>query len=470
MDSKLENQLTSILIDLNRIDGVESSLISDSNGNVICHSMSRGTNTSLFGPMAHVITSSSKRLLSSANQGEIERVLVESSNGKALFLHLGNVHFILLMEVSANVGFVMVSAKRAALNIIELTKDVMFEEPIAETVEEPVKEIEAPEEVVEEIKEPVEELIEIPEEIVIEESDKVVADADLEPNEIKEVFAKITETEDINEAFEKVVGSEKLDEIRESPEFKSLDDEEAKEKLTEMLETELEEETIAKPEIEVETEEIIPQIDEEAIDAEKPVEDIEVQEEISEENKAETIVKEEPEPPEVFEEPEARVPVIKPPISFPKLPDDVQIPEDPEERANLVLDIYESIFLAMSIGASKIMGVSPARGLIKKFLPLEDCKSLLKDVDVKSNSAINFDKIRENSESIPIEEREKTLINDFSKIIDIITENYGKVMGYGAFRGIVRAEFKVINNSYGRTMDELGIKENINPELAELFN
>ncbi len=36
--------------------------------------------------MANVITSSSKRLISSSNQGKIQRVLVESENGKALFL------------------------------------------------------------------------------------------------------------------------------------------------------------------------------------------------------------------------------------------------------------------------------------------------------------------------------------------------------------------------------------------------
>ncbi len=416
MDSSTENQLMSILIDLNRIDGVESGLISDSNGNVICHSMSRGTDTSLFGPMAYVITSSSKRLLSSADQGEIERVLVESKEGKALFLHLGNVHFILLMEVSANVGLVMVSAKRAAQNIMELTKNMVFTETVEEEVSTEKSEI-----------------------------DKLIESSDLEPAEIEEVVERIAETEDISEAFEKVVGTEKLDEIIESQEFKSLDSEEAKEKLTEILEIKSEDE------ISAENEEITPSIveDELEIEAEMSDEELEVPEEV--------------------EEPGSNIPVIRPPISFPKLPENVQIPESPEEKANLILDVYESIFLAMSIGASKIMGVSPARGLIKRFLPLEDCKTILKDVDVKSNSAIDFDKIRENVEDIPLDEREKTLIIDFSKIIEIITENYGKVMGYGAFRGIVRAEFKVINNSYGKTMDELGIKDKIHPELNDLF-
>ena len=439
MDSNTENQLIRILVNLNRIDGVESGLIADNNGNVICHSMSRGADTSLFGSMAHVITGSSERLLSSANQGEIERVLVESERGKALFLHLGNVHFILLMEVSANVGFVMVSAKRAALNIIELTKDIIFEEPVDEVP-------------VETVAESVEE---VTEKVSVEES-HIPTEIDLEPEKVGEVVEKITETEDIKDTFEKVVGSEKLDEIMESPEFKSLDDEEAKEKLEEILEIEPEKEISAEGEIKAESKEISSPIEEEVkpeIEVEKPLEEPEIEVEIVEEVK----------------EPETRIPVIKPPISFPKLPEGVQIPEDPEGRANLVLDIYESIFLAMSIGASKIMGVSPARGLIKRFLPLKDCKTLLKDVDVKSNSSIDFDKIRENSKDIPLDEREKTLIEDFSKIIDIITENYGKVMGYGAFRGIVRNEFKVINNSYGKTMEELEIKEKIHPELVDLF-
>ncbi len=163
------------------------------------------------------------------------------------------------------------------------------------------------------------------------------------------------------------------------------------------------------------------------------------------------------------------IPIIKPPITFPKLPKDVKIPESSENRAELILDIYNAIFMAMSIGASKIMGVAPARGLTKKFLPIEQCKKLLDGVDVKNNSTIDFDKIKENALKIPVEEREKVFISDFTKIITVITENYGKVMGYNAFRGMVRPEFKVITESYGNAMDELGIKDNMHPELISLF-
>ncbi|HEX3013924.1 MAG TPA: roadblock/LC7 domain-containing protein, partial [Methanobacterium sp.] len=130
MDSNIENQLIRILSNLDKVEGIDGSLISDNNGNVLCHTMSKRTDTSLFGPMAHVIMSSSKRLLNSADGGEIQRVLVESYGGKTLFLHLENTYFIVLMEISANVGLVMVSAKRAAREIIKLTKDIVWEVPV----------------------------------------------------------------------------------------------------------------------------------------------------------------------------------------------------------------------------------------------------------------------------------------------------------------------------------------------------
>jgi hypothetical protein len=123
----------------------------------------------------------------------------------------------------------------------------------------------------------------------------------------------------------------------------------------------------------------------------------------------------------------------------------------------------------MAIGASKIMGVSPARGLTKQFLPSSECKQLLEGVDVKSNAVIDFDALRKNAEKIVIEDREEVFLKDFSQIITVITDNYGKVMGYDAFRGMVRSEFRAINDSFGEAMDELGIKEKMHPELQKLL-
>jgi Uncharacterized distant relative of homeotic protein bithoraxoid len=479
MDFDIESQLMRTLNNLDKVEGIDGSLIADSNGNVVCHTMSGGTDTSLFGPMAHVIMNSSKRLLDSSASGEIQRVLVESYDGKALFLHLENTYFIVLMEISANVGLVMVSAKRAAKDIIRLTRDIIWEDPVEEEVI-----VDTTEEI------PVISAPEFSESVKTETIENESSLDDVEPVEIieaeelnAETLNKLIETDDLKEAFANVIGTEKLEEILQSEEFNALDINEAKERLSKILEVETEELTgvpteLENPELSEESETPAGEIDiSPEIEVEHNVEEAEYSHEVEpkaeeadpsdevehpEENLEEEILEE-------IEEPKSSIPVIKPPIAFPKLPENVEIPSGDKEKSDLILDIYESIFLAMSIGASKIMGVSPARGIIRRFLPLDECKLLLDGVDVKSNSVVDFDKIRENVENISLAERENVLVTDFSKIISIITENYGKVMGYGAFRGIVRNEFKTINNSYGKAMNDLGIKDKIHPELMDLF-
>ncbi len=399
MDSGILKQLNDLLIDLNRNDGIESCLITDLYGNVISSSTSR--DSSLFGHMANVITASSKKMLNSTNQGGIERVLLESKDGKALFLSLGDLNLVLILDVTANVGFVMVSAKRAALKIEELSRDIILEKQLQKEAE-------------------------------IEDT---LEKSELEQDKMFEVIQEITGTEEVLDAFDEVVGIEKLEEMMDSSEFKSLDMDDAKDKLSKILENNKE------------------HLGMDGLDVNGEIINPEEESEIRADENSETMV-----------------PIIKPPISFPMLPDVVQIPESPEERSNLVLDIYEAIFLAMSIGASKIMGVSPARGLINRFLPYDDCEILLKDVEIKNNSVVDFDKIRENAEDILLDKREDSLKSNLNKIINVITENFGKVMGYEAFRGIVRAEFNVIHDSYAKPMDALGIKDHMHPELVELFN
>lgn len=396
-DNNLKVELERIVNDLGKVDGVEGGLIVDCNGDILSQRILQDIDISLFGPMANVITSSSKRLISSSNQGKIQRVLVESENGKALFLDLGKVHFIVLMKNHANVGLIMVSSKRAAEKIIELTKDL---EIVLETDEIPVK----PKKIISKTlkEEPLEIAKDVfePEKIKVE-ADKVEITEDPIPDSNTELI--ITEPS-IPEPEELEAKLESLEVVEQEPiETGGISDEPIKEKL------------------------------------------------------------------EVPVKAEKSIPVIKPPIAFPEIKKVVEIPESIEERSDLILDIYESIFRAMSIGASKIMGVAPARGLTQKFLPYEECKILLDGVKVKSNSTIDFKRIRENVVSIPLEERESIFTKDFTKIIEVITENYGKVMGYGAFRGMVRPEFRIITDSYGPVMHELGITEKIHPEMADLL-
>jgi predicted regulator of Ras-like GTPase activity (Roadblock/LC7/MglB family) len=393
-DNKLKVELERIVNDLGKVEGVEGALIVDNNEEVLSQHILQDVDISLFGPMAHVITSSSKRLLSASNQGNIQRVLVESENGKAFFLDLGNVHFVVLMKNRANVGLIMVSSKRAAEKIKKLTKDLKVVVKPEEKIQEPLK---VKNVLVDE--EPVELSTDT------KESQKIEIDEFNEPKSISEV------------------NNEPLISVNE---------------IVENSEAELE---VSEAKVEIEP-----------VKVGNSTETFRVKEELKTQIKT-----------------GKTIPVIKPPIAFPEIKKVIGMPDNIEERADLILDIYEAIFRAMSIGASKIMGVAPARGLTQKFLPLEHCKKLLDGVNVKSNSTIDFNKIRENANKIPLEERESQFTEDFTKIIDVVTENYGKVMGYGAFRGMVRPEFKIIADSYGPIMQKLGITDKMHPEMVELF-
>ena len=452
MESELKIRLDRIVNDLAKTEGIDGSLIVDGNGEVLSHHLLHDVDIELFGPMANVITGSSKRLTNFSNQGEIERILVESKKGKALFLHLGNVHFIVLMKNKANVGMIMISSKRASEEIIDLTKDltpIQLEEQIIkdEEIIEAAEKAESKETATEKVKE---EPVKVP-----VQEEKVPVSVEEETSEpVKDIQPKEKEPEpvaDTAESFEEIPEPVKAAEKAASAPITKEIGSDVKKSAADEIKIQVEE--IKEPDISKTVEEAESAADSEIIQQEKPVEEISSSEVA-----------------EVEEEKPGAIPVIKPPIAFPKLKKITEIPEDQSERADLLLKVYESIFLAMSIGASKIMGVAPARGLTRKFLPVEECKTLLDGVDVKNNSAIDFVKIKENADKIPLSDREKLFKESFGKIITIITENYGKVMGYSAFRAMIRPEFKIINESYGPLLDELGIKEQLHPELQDFFN
>jgi predicted regulator of Ras-like GTPase activity (Roadblock/LC7/MglB family) len=387
IDHNLKIQLEKATQELNHTPDVEGSLIVASNGGILHHHLRADVDINLFGPMSQVISSSSRRLLNSSNQGTMKRVLVESSGGKALFLSLDNVYLIILMQSLANLGLVMVTAKRAADKITKLTHDL---------------ELTTPE--------------------ILSKEEFLESEKSLETEEIIEsVKPKMT----VGDAKVKVVEKD----VKE----------------TSLTELEPEISTDVKSELK---KEVPPIKEDQSTSVEKELEQVETESGVS----------------------ESVIPTFKPPISFPKLPYKVVVSDDLEERSKLILEIYEAIFLAMTLGAAKIMGTAPARGLTKRFLPIEECQRLLNGVDLKSNATINFSQIRKNAEKISLAEREETLISDFSQIISIITENYGKVMGYEAFRAMVRPEFQAITQSYGEAINKLGIKTKIHPEISSLVS
>jgi len=392
IDRNMKIQLEKATQEINQIPDIEGNLIVASNGEILHHQLRADVDINLFGPMSQVISSSSSRLLDSSDQGDIKRVLLESSGGKALFLTLNNVYLIILMQTLANLGLVMVTARRAADKIKEITYDLELTTP-----ETSIKE-------------------------VLENEHLETEGTELKPNiTVEDANVKLIE--------------KNVEAIKEVP------------KVGETALIKLESELSAEAKNEL-LEDVPSSIKDQNITTEKELTIIETETEIE----------------------KLDIPTVKPPISFPKLPEKIIVPDDIDKRSKLILEIYEAIFLAMALGAAKIMGTAPARGLTKRFLPFEECELLLNGVDLKSNATIDFSQIRKNAEKISVTEREKTFISSFNRMIEIITENYGKVMGYDAFRAMVRPEFKAISQSYGEAMDKLGIKNKLHPEIASLVS
>lgn len=492
-ETRLKMQLEKATVDLDKTSDVEGILIVASDGRILHHNLRVDVDINLFGPMSQVISNSSLRLLNSAGQGEMERVLVESLRGKTLFLGLENVHLIILMQDSANVGMVLVNAKRASQKIQEVTHDLELEVPEEIPISE---ETPKPEEILaKEAPEPEQALTEEAQAPEVPSEGVAIEDASIKPVEIKESSSETIITE--KTPIEATVTDESIEIIENTPEVELS------------AEPTSEEETVEKPVLETTekiTAESLADVSEPAVTEESPIKidanietdtktkietgtatDIKTEIETEIESEAETGEIAEPVQIENLEEEDLKletelesseggkeevkpsIPTVKPPISFPSLPEHVEIPDDPEKRSDLILNIYESIFLAMSMGAAKIMGVAPARGLTKKFLPFEKCKRLLENVDLKSNATIDFAQIKENAAEIPLPERNEIFIQDFNRMIEVITENYGRVMGYEAFRAMVRPEFLEIKKSYGEAMDKLNIKKSMHPEIAQLF-
>lgn len=412
-DLEIEEGLETVLKELDQTKGVEGAIIVNSVGEILKHTLKSSGDLSLFGPMAQVIHSSSQRLLGSAGLGKMEKVLLESKKGKSLFLQLKKVHLIILIEKNANLGMVIMAAHRVSPRIMEITRDMEVDESSLPEMTSAGPVLESMEESIpkeDSLEKTVPETLTELEEETAGQMGGATVSADVTSDDIRKTDA--------------------VPEVEVNAEAQILPDKES----------------TSRAEIsDLVTEELKPP-------SELDVEDMEG-EAVSAESLAEKPV----------------IPSIKPPISLPGLPDSVVIPDDPLGRTDLMVEIYETLFLAMSIGASKIMGVSPARGLTKQFLPFNECKKLLEGVDVKSNAVIDFEALRVNAEKIKVEDREAVFLKDFSRIISVITDNYGKVMGYDAFRGMVRSEFRAINDSYGDAMDELGIKGKMHPELQKLL-
>ena len=157
-------------------------------------------------------------------------------------------------------------------------------------------------------------------------------------------------------------------------------------------------------------------------------------------------------------------------IPIPTLPDfpaSISIPDDPCARADLEFDIYKALFLSLSIGAAKVSGVAPTRGMLKRYLPQNECSAFLDGVGIQPNATLDFKRLKENLDRLPPAERERVLKENFGKIISSLVSGYGSVMGFAPLRGMTKKEMETVLKAYGQAMQNLGISGTIPSEILQ---
>jgi predicted regulator of Ras-like GTPase activity (Roadblock/LC7/MglB family) len=151
--------------------------------------------------------------------------------------------------------------------------------------------------------------------------------------------------------------------------------------------------------------------------------------------------------------------------TLPDLPANIAIPDDLCARADLEFDIYKALFLSLSIGAAKVSGVAPTRGMLKRYLPQSECAAFLDGVGIQPNATLDFKRLKENLDRLPPAEREKVLKDNFGKIISSLVSGYGSVMGYAPLKGMTKKELESVMKAYGAAMQNLGIAGTIPSEI-----
>jgi hypothetical protein len=152
---------------------------------------------------------------------------------------------------------------------------------------------------------------------------------------------------------------------------------------------------------------------------------------------------------------------------LPQMPACVSVPDDAAGRADLAFDIYKALFLSLSIGAAKVSGVAPTRGMLRRYLPQHECGAFLDGVSIQPNATLDFSKLKENLDKMPPAERERVLKENFGRIISSLISGYGSVMGYAPLRGMTKKEMETVLGAYGSAMKNLGISGTIPPEFLQ---
>ncbi len=107
-----------VLADLNRVDGVHGSLVVSSDGLIIAEAVPPDIDSEVVGAIATTVYGSGERVVDEMDLGELEQMLIESSEGKVMIIAVSDeATLVLITDPDANLGLIRLRAQEAAEEI-----------------------------------------------------------------------------------------------------------------------------------------------------------------------------------------------------------------------------------------------------------------------------------------------------------------------------------------------------------------
>ncbi|WP_457620400.1 roadblock/LC7 domain-containing protein [Methanopyrus sp.] len=107
-----------VLADLNRVAGVNGSLVASSDGLVVAEMVPPEVNAEVVGAITTTVYGSGERVVEEMELGELEQMLMESTDGKVIAIRAGDdAVLVLITDPDANLGLIRLKAREAAEEI-----------------------------------------------------------------------------------------------------------------------------------------------------------------------------------------------------------------------------------------------------------------------------------------------------------------------------------------------------------------
>ncbi|AAM02538.1 roadblock/LC7 domain-containing protein [Methanopyrus kandleri] len=107
-----------VLADLNRVAGVNGSMVASSDGLVVAEAVPPEVDPEIVGAIATTVYGSGERVIEEMELGELKQMLVESTDGKVVIIRVDDdALLVLIADPDANLGLIRLKAREAAEEI-----------------------------------------------------------------------------------------------------------------------------------------------------------------------------------------------------------------------------------------------------------------------------------------------------------------------------------------------------------------